>query len=208
MASTIPVLTKERLYKAPARAPEIVIVPPLRFVAIDGRGDPNTSPEYADAVEALYTFSYTLKFAVKKAGGPDRKVAPLEGLWWSSDPADFVAGRKENWNWTMMIAQPDDLTAEQFAATLAAVAAKKDLPGLPRLHLCDYDEGLSAQVLHVGPFSAEGPTIERLHDFLHAAGYTFDAERHKHHEIYLSDVRRAAPEKWRTIVRQPVRPAA
>lgn len=206
MALTAPVLTKDRLYKASARRPEIVTVPPMRFAALDGHGDPNTSAEFAHALQALYAVSYTLKFANKKRGLPDFKVAPLEGLYWAGDMADFELGRKGSWDWTMMIAQPDELTDERFEELRGEVAAKKDLPSLPSMRLLDYDEGLCAQVLHVGPFSAEGPTIARLHEFIEAQGCCFDGQTQKHHEIYLSDVRRAAPEKWRTIVRQPIRP--
>jgi len=192
-----------RLYKAPRREPELVRVPEIGFAMIDGRGDPNTSPAYKDAIEALFSLSYALKFAIKREQGLDYRVGPLEGLYWADDMRRF-AERKADWCWTMIVAQPDVVGPERFAAASAVVAAKKDLPALSGVRLERFEEGLSAQVLHVGPFSAEGPTIARLHAFIREHGYTFDGRAERHHEIYLSDIRRAAPERWRTIVRQPV----
>lgn len=189
-----------RLYKAP-ESPELVTVPPLTFLMIDGRGDPNTAAEYQDAVAALYALSYALKFALKKTRGLAYRVGPLEGLWWSDDMAEFSVERKDDWNWTMMIGQPDAVTADWFDRIRQDVGRKKALATLPHARLQRFDEGLSAQVLHVGPFSAEGPTITLLHEFISSQGYGM---RQKHHEIYLSDPRRTAPEKWKTIIRQPV----
>jgi hypothetical protein len=189
------------LYQAAVGEPVLVTVPPLRYLMVDGQGDPNTSERYAQAVEALFAVSYTVKFAVKK--GPqalDYAVMPLEGLWWADDPQAFVTGDKAQWHWTLMILQPVWATAELIEAAMAEVRRKKRLPGLDRLRLEPFEEGLCAQVLHVGPFANEGPTIERLHAFVHTHGQL----RGKHHEIYLSDIRRAAPERWKTILRQPV----
>jgi len=189
---------------APRREPVIVDVPELSFLMVDGHGDPNTSPAYAHAIEALYTVSYTLKFTIRGApGGVDYAVMPLEGLWWSADMSAFTSGEKSAWDWTAMIAQPDVVDDALLADAAERASAKKDLPAAPLLRLERFHEGQAAQVLHVGPYSAEAPTIERLHAFIAESGY----ERHgKHHEIYLSDPRRAAPERLRTVIRQPVRP--
>jgi hypothetical protein len=195
---------RERLYKAPRKAPEFVRVPEIAYIMIDGHGDPNTSSEYRDAIQALYALSYGLKFALKKEEGTEYRVGPLESLWWSDDPAAFSAGRKGEWQWTAMIAQPDAVEPDLFARIRDQVARKKDLPGLAKARLERFEEGLCAQILHVGPFTAEGPTIATLHAFIRDHGHSFDGTAHKHHEIYLSDVRRAAPERWKTVIRQPV----
>ena len=192
----------DRLYRA-TTTPQLVHVPPLTFLCLDGHGDPNTSPAYAAAVQALYSVSYAAKFAVKKAGGPDFKVSPLEGLWWAEDLSTFLTGDKSAWDWTMMIRQPDAVTGDLFARLSDEVAAKKSMPAARELRLISFEEGAAAQVLHVGPYAAEAPTIARLHEFIREQGFTFDGHRHKHHEIYVGDPRRSAPEKLRTIIRQP-----
>jgi hypothetical protein len=194
--------TLKHLYSASAKTIAEVDVPPLRFLMIDGQGDPNTSQDYAAAVEALFSVSYTAKFMLKK--GPsqlDYAVMPLEGLWWAEDPSVFVEDRRESWRWTMMIMQPDVVADELIAEAIAAVKRKKALAALDKLRLETFAEGRAAQVLHVGPFSEEGPTIERLHAFIRSKG----ALAGKHHEIYLTDIRRADPKKWKTIIRQPMR---
>lgn len=196
------------LYSARKDRPGLVEVPPLAFLMIDGAGDPNTSQEYRDAIEALYGVAYTLKFGVKYGkltGAPatDFPVMPLEGLWWNAadelDPSD-----KSAWSWTAMILVPDLVDDALVAAAAEQVREKNDPAALPKLRLETYDEGLSAQVMHIGPWSEELPTIERLHAFIDESGHR---RRGKHHEIYLSDPRRTAPEKLKTIVRQPVAPA-
>lgn len=194
--------TLKHLYSASAKTIAEVDVPPLRFLMIDGQGDPNTSQDYAAAVEALFSVSYTAKFMLKK--GPsqlDYAVMPLEGLWWAEDPSVFVENRRESWRWTMMIMQPDVVADELIAEAIAVVKRKKALVALDKLRLETFAEGRAAQVLHVGPFSEEGPTIERLHAFIRSKG----ALAGKHHEIYLTDIRRADPKKWKTIIRQPMR---
>lgn len=179
----------------------VVDVPALNFLMVDGEGDPNGSPAYADAVSALFAVSYTLKFKVKKGElGVDYGVMPLEGLWWADDMSQFNVHDRENWRWTMMILQPDFITPELVQDALAEAGRKKALPALEKLRFEPFREGLAAQLLHTGPFSEEGPHIERLHDFIAARGQLSG----KHHEIYLSDISRAAPEKWRTIIRQPM----
>jgi hypothetical protein len=192
----------DRLYRATS-TPELVQVPPLRFLCIDGRGDPNTSPAYAAAIQALYSVSYAAKFAVKKSGGPDFKVSPLEGLWWADDLSTFPPGDKSEWDWTMMIRQSDAVTDALCVRLADEVAAKKSMPAARELRLITSEEGAAAQVLHIGPYATEAPTIVRLHEFIREQGFTFDGRRHKHHEIYLGDPRRSAPERLRTIIRQP-----
>jgi hypothetical protein len=203
MATDTLVSERERLYKASAGKPEIVLVPEMSFVMIDGHGDPNSSQDYKDAIEALYPLSYTLKFALKKEQGLQYRVGPLEGLWWAEDMAAFDLERKGDWNWTMMIAQPDAVTLDRFELAREEARRTKQLPAIARARLERFEEGACAQILHVGPFSAEGPTIVKLHAFLQEQGHSFDGKLQKHHEIYLSDPRRSAPEKWKTIIRQP-----
>jgi len=196
-------LTKQfpELYSA-GREPALLEVPESSFLMVDGHGDPNVSPAYAHAVEALYSVSYTLKFALKR--GPhqlDHRVMPLEGLWWVPDTVRFSTTPKADWNWTMMIRQLDEVDQDLFAAAVRDVSSRKAVPAAPLLRLARFGDGLAAQVLHIGPYAAEGPTIQRLHAFISEHGYGLTG---KHHEIYLGDPRRAAPERLRTILRQPV----
>jgi hypothetical protein len=189
-------------YKTSSREVREVTVPPLSYLMIDGVGDPNTSPAYAEAAEALFSVSYAIKFARKRSTPPlDYAVMPLEGLWWSDDPSVFERDDRGAWQWTMMILQPPVVDKRQVEAGIEAVGRKKSLPALSRLRFEEFTEGRCAQTLHVGPFAEEGPTIRRVHDFILARG----ALSGKHHEIYLSDVRRAEPRKWKTIIRQPMR---
>ncbi len=191
----------KHLYSPSAKEPVLVDVPEMSFLMIDGAGDPNTSQDYQEAIEALYSVSFTGKFAVKKAQGIDYVVPPLEGLWWAEDMAQFSTADKHSWLWTAMIMQPEWITPELVADAVAQLQAKKDLPALPKLRLESYTEGLSAQIMHLGPYSDEGPTIAKLHEFIAASGHEL---RGKHHEIYLSDPRRTQPEKLKTVLRQPV----
>jgi hypothetical protein len=190
----------KEFYAASSKEVVFIDVPEMNFFMIDGHGDPNTSKEYSDAVEALYSLSYTIKFMIKKELEIDYGVMPLEGLWWAENMSSFTEGRKDEWDWTSMIMQPEPVTQEWFDKGLHEVARKKDLPGLGKVRFASFAEGRSAQIMHIGPFSEEGPTIKKVHDFIEASGYSLRGE---HHEIYLSDIRRAAPEKWKTIVRQP-----
>jgi hypothetical protein len=192
----------KHLYQPSAKEVAQVEVPTFQFLMIDGEGDPNTSQEYAQAVEALFSVSYTAKFMVKKgAQGIDYAVMPLEGLWWANDMSAFITNDKSKWKWTMMIMQPDFVANEVIEAAISEVKRKKGLPAVSKLRLEPFFEGLCAQVLHIGPFSEEGPTIERLHGFIDAR----TGRDGKHHEIYLSDIRRADPAKWKTIIRQPMK---
>lgn len=188
----------EPLYKPSAKAVAEVDVPEFTFLMVDGEGDPNTSQEYKDAVAALFAVSYAAKFALKKEQR-DYTVMPLEGLWWAEDYTTFLQGDKAAWQWTMMIRQPSFLTAHVFASARQK-AQDKGLRAALKLRLQAFAEGRAAQILHIGPFAEEGAKIKRLHDYIESK----TALRGKHHEIYLSDVRRAAPEKWKTILRQPM----
>ncbi|OLF18876.1 hypothetical protein BU204_03160 [Actinophytocola xanthii] len=191
------------LYSPSAREFAVVEVPELRYLAVDGRGDPNTSEAYANAVAALYGVAYTVKFGSRKVLGRDFVVGPLQGLWRADDPAAFHTRHKQVWEWTMMISQPPWVTEDMVRAAVEDVAKKKTLPGLEGVGLRTLVEGTCVQILHIGPYDDEGPTLERLHSrYLPENGLTFNGD---HHEIYLSDVRRTAPEKLRTILRQPVK---
>lgn len=204
VASSVRQLGRDDLYRASARMPELVQVPEFTFVMIDGHGDPNTSPDYKAAIEALYGLAYTLKFALKNELGLSYRVGALEGLWWADDMIDFTTERKANYRWTMIIAQPDVVTPDRFARAREEIGRRRALGALGSARLERFAEGLCAQVLHVGSYSAEGPTIARLHAYIQELGGRFDGHRQKHHEIYLGDPRRTAPEKWRTIIRQPI----
>ncbi len=192
----------KHFYHASAKDVADVDVPAFNFLMIDGKGDPGSSATYAQAVEALFTVSYTAKFIVKK--GPqaiDYAVMPLEGLWWADDMSAFTANDKASWQWTMMIMQPAFVESAVLERAISQVDKKKNLPALPLLRLESFTEGRCAQILHVGPFSEEGPTVQRVHDHIDARAMRSG----KHHEIYLSDIRRADPRKWKTIIRQPLR---
>jgi hypothetical protein len=189
-------------YHPSSQVVQKVDVPTLRFLKIDGHGDPNESSEYREAVEALFSLSYALKFRAKKAPLElNYVVMPLEGLWWADDMSSFTTGDRSSWQWTMMIVQPGFIDSELIEETRVSVAAKKNLPGLQRIRLESFTEGPCAQIMHVGSFSTEGPTIERVHRFIEESGHELSG---KHHEIYLSDIRKADPSKWKTVIRQPM----
>jgi len=192
----------KHLYQPSASAVTAVDVPPITYLMVDGQGDPNTSQSFQEAVEALYSLSYTLKFTLKKSPRAiDYGVMPLEGLWWASDPHVFHQLDKSEWQWTAMILQPEFIAKAEVDAAFAEVRKKKNPAALDRVRFETLTEGPSAQILYLGSFADEGPTIQRMHDFIHTAGKQL---RGKHHEIYLSDPRRTAPEKLKTILRQPM----
>lgn len=188
-------------YAARAGKPSLVAVPARPFLMIDGQGNPGTSAEYSAAVEALYPLAYGIRAVIKKNTGDGYTVLPLEGLWWADDMGAFTGDRKDEWKWTMMIGLPELADAEMAAEVLPAVTAKKILVAGDRVRFEVFEEGRAAQVMHIGPYSAEAPTIELLHDFIAAEGLSF---RGLHHEIYLGDPRKADPAKLKTIIRQPV----
>jgi hypothetical protein len=191
----------KHLYAPSAKKVEVVEVPQMNFLMVDGEGDPNTSKAFSDAIEALYSLSYTLKFMVKEKMSVDYGVLPLEAIWWADDMSAFSTGNKDAWKWTAMIMQPEFITPSMVEEATEAVRRKKNPVSLPLVRFEAFQEGRAAQILHVGPFSEEGPTIEKVHSFIES-----NANRRtgKHHEIYLTDLRRAAPEKWKTVVRQPM----
>lgn len=195
----------KHLYQPPAGQFTLIEVPAMQFLMLDGHGDPNSAPAYQEAVEALYAVAYKLKFASKQQVGRDYTVMPLEGLWWAEDMASFTARRdKSQWDWTMMIMQPEWVTEEMFGEATAVVAQQKALPTLAKLRLEPYHEGQSVQIMHIGSYEDEAPTLHKLHhEFMPANQLAFNG---RHHEIYLSDPRRVAPEKLKTVLRQPVHP--
>lgn len=193
----------KHLYNPSAKSPSFVEVPGMNFLMIDGEGNPNTSKQFADAVETLYSLAYTLKFMLKSSDSSenDYVVPPLEGLWWMDDMNLFSEENKDLWKWTMMIMQPEFILKEHIGNALKQVKAKKNPPALDKVRFERYVEGCAAQVMYFGPYSDEGPTIKNLHSFIHDNGYK---RCEKHHEIYLSDPRKTTPEKLKTIIRQPV----
>ena len=175
-------------------------MPPMSYLMVDGAGDPNNSPAFEAAVGALYSVAYTLKFTIKRSAHPiDYPVMPLEGLWWADDMGAFTRSDRSEWKWTLMIVQPPLVTSSLVADAIGN-AGKKPNPALELLRFERFAEGRSAQIMHLGPYNAEGPNIAKLHDFIAAQGGRLDG---KHHEIYMSDMRRTAPEKLKTIIRQP-----
>lgn len=193
----------KQFYDASAKKVEVVDVLQINFLMIDGKGDPNTSQAFQDAVEALFSVSYTLKFMIKKGKEAiDYGVIPLEGLWWADDMSQFSTQNKDNWKWTVMIMQPKYVTVNLVHEAIEQVKKKKDLTALPKLRYEALSEGKAAQIMHIGPFSEEGPTIQKIHAFIEGMQFKLSG---KHHEIYLSDIRKAAPRKWTTIIRQPMK---
>ena len=189
-----------RLYSA-SRKPEIIDVPAGKFLIHTGRGEPG-GDVYTSGLGALYGLSYGLKF-MAKAQGNDYAVMPLEGLWWWDDPTVFNirdAPPRQEWSFTSMIRQPDFVRREMLAAALPK-AREKSGPVADEIRLVDFHEGLSAQIMHIGPYSEEETTVATLHGFVEDQGYRL---RGRHHEIYLGDPRRTAPEKLKTIIRHPI----
>lgn len=192
--------THRTAYTASAQTPSLVNVPELAYLMIDGQGDPG-GPGFAAATATLYPVAYALKFLLKKRGH-DYTVMPLEGLWWTGDNTSFDYLDREAWCWTAMLAVPDEVTREDLETVLAELDRKgKELPARDSLRLERLHEGQAAQIMHIGPYATEVPTVERLHAFIATEGLRFER---KHHEIYLGDPRRSAPEKLKTIIRQPI----
>ncbi|WP_340539352.1 GyrI-like domain-containing protein [Nocardioides sp. GXZ039] len=190
-------------YRARTGVFDVVEVPPLRYLMIDGHGDPNDPDgEYAAAITTIFPVAYKLKFARRAETGNDYVVMPLEALWWADDMASFTAERdKSRWHWTMLNLVPDDVTDGQFEQALSA-AADKGASAVDRVRLDTLAEGRCVQTLHLGPYDDEGPVLAAMHDeFIPAQGLQMTR---RHHEIYLNDVRRTDPWKLRTILRQPV----
>ena len=191
----------KNLYNPSAKEVTVVDVPAMNFLLVDGEGAP-ASPKYIEAIEALFSVSYTLKFMVKKGKGVDYVVMPLEGLWWVDDMTKFSADRKDEWKWTAMIMQPKYVTAEDFKIAVDQVKKKKNPAALPKVRFESFKEGPAAQIMYIGPFSAEGPTIAKIHAHIQTNGHELSG---KHHEIYLNNPATTAPEKLKTIIRQPMK---
>lgn len=193
----------KHLYKPSAKKVEIVKVPKMKFLQIDGKGDPNISQDFKDAVEALFALSYKIKFSIKQSEKAiDYSVMPLEGLWWADDISKFSVENKSSWKWTLMIMQPEFISDELVKQEIDELHRKKNLVALSKIRFQSFEEGKAAQIMHIGPFSEEGATVDKVHQFVEAS----NSERTgKHHEIYLSDIRRGNPANWKTVIRQPMK---
>lgn len=190
-------------YRAPMNEFRVVEIPAMRYLMVDGHGDPNSDADYTAAVEALFPVAYRLKFLSKNELGHDYVVPPLEGLWWAGDMEAFTDSRdKSHWDWTMMILVPDWLSETHVHEAVQRVRAKRPPLRLESVRFETLEEGLCVQTLHLGSFDDEGPVLKRLHhEFVPANKLVLTG---KHHEVYFSDPRKTAPEKLRTLLRQPV----
>jgi hypothetical protein len=190
-------------YYRPKKKPVILDIPEMNYFMIDGKGDPNTSKEYQAAVECLYAASYTLKMKIVKKNNPenDYVVPPLEGLWYMDKMEDWSMDNKEDWLWTMMIRIPDFVSEEQIRKSIELTKELKDPVALSKLYHEKYNEGSVVQIMYLGSYADEGPTIKLMHDYANDEGYRLNG---KHHEIYLGDPRKTAPEKLKTVIRQPI----
>jgi hypothetical protein len=191
----------KQFYNPSAKEVSVVDVPAMNFLMIDGQGAPSSS-QYMQSIEALFTVSYTLKFMVKKAQGIDYAVMPLEGLWWVDNMAEFTSTSKDEWKWTSMIMQPNYVKEADVKSAIEQAHQKKELPAIDKVKFENFKEGLSAQIFYVGPFSEEGPTVTKIHEYIHKSGHELSG---KHHEIYLNNVAKVAPEKLKTVIRQPMK---
>ena len=190
-------------YNPTAKEVTMIEVPKMNFIMIDGQGAPE-SEQFQQAMQALYPIAYTIKFDKKKAGGPDFTVMVLEALWWAENMKVFMpeTADRNKWQWTVIMLLPDFITRKDFENAVAAAQKKKDNPALSKVRFESFTEGKSAQIMHIGPYSAEGPNIQKLHHKIVEIGGKLSG---KHHEIYLSDPRRVTPDKMKTVVRQPYR---
>ena len=193
----------KHLYSPSSKKPVIVEVPKMSFLMIDGEGDPNTSQMFQDAIATLFPLSYTLKFTVKKGLELDYPVMALEGLWTGTPKGltRFTSDDKAQWNWTLMMMQPEIISEEMVNEGIETVRKKKDPPLLDKVRFESFEEGPVVQQMHIGPFDDEWKTVEPMHKWIEEQGYELTG---KHHEIYLSDMRRTAPEKLKTVLRHPV----
>ncbi len=191
----------KHLYTPSPKEPELVKVPNFKFIMIDGTGNPNNSQDFQDSIQALYRACYTLKFMMRSEKKVDYPVMALEGLWWADDMDVFMTGARSEWKWTLMILQPSSVTKTLLKKAVREADKKKGLASLQNLRLEGYQEGLAVQMMHIGTYAGEEPTIRRLHDFARERGLNL---RGKHHEIYLSDPQRVKPERMKTVIRQPV----
>ena len=191
------------IYKPSLKTPTIIKIPKMTYFMIDGTGDPNTSEEYKDIVQILYNISYTLKMKIIKKETPDKDyvVPPLEGLWYMPKMDEWSMEDKEKWQWTMMIRIPDFIEDTQIKKALKILKETKNPSFFSKLRYEQYDEGTCVQIMYLGPYDEEPPTIKKMHQFAEKNGYILNGH---HHEIYLSDPRRIEPERLKTILRQPI----
>lgn len=198
----------KHLFSAPNSKAVLIDVPECQHLMVDGAGDPNNNPSFERAMQTLYGILYSLKMGWKfgkseqPQGYVDFTVAPPEALWWMADGGDFDMSRKQDWRWTQMIMTPDFVSKKMVDAAAEELRRKKGKDAVAPYRLERWKEGWCVQITHLGPYEAEAPTIEKMHSFAREQGYTLHG---KHHEIYLNDPRRTAPEKIKTILRQPVR---
>lgn len=194
----------KELYQPSSKEVVVVSVPEMQFLMINGMGSPGEAQEYNDAVATLFPVAFKTKF-LSKAKGKDYVVPPSEGLWWADDMNDFTGGNRNKWKWTMMIMLPDWITKKMIDEAIKITFKSKPeiSKTLKKLRVEKYSEGKCAQIMHVGPFSEVGPTVQKIHNFIEEQGGKFEGHDQKHHEIYLSDPRRAKPENMKTVIRQP-----
>jgi hypothetical protein len=191
----------KEIYYPSSKKVEILDLPEMKFLMIDGKGDPNTSKEYKDAMETIFPISYKTKFISKKENSQDYVVMPLEGLWWVDNMEEFSLENRNSWKWTVMIRQPPFISKDIINKAITDIEKKKNLPSMSKIYLKSFKEGKAVQIMHIGPYGeSESPTVQKLHEYIENNGYK---SRGKHHEIYISDIRRTKPERLRTIIRQP-----
>ena len=191
------------LYSPKPGIPEIVNVPLMQFMMVDGQGDPNNSKQFQEAITALYSTAYTLKFTRKKlAKLPDFSIGALEGLWWNPGGKKYEMGKKADWLWTLMVWLPDFITKADLEGIVSELKTKKPNPALAGICLESVKEGTAVQIMHIGPYTEEKPNIDKMTAYATKQGYS---QSGKHHEIYSGDPRRAKPEKLRTILRHPIK---
>ena len=194
----------------PGKKPEIVNVPAANYIAVRGKGNPNTpNGEYQQAIGVLYAVAYTLKMSYKTdykiEGFFEYVVPPLEGFWWQDNADGVDYGNKDSFNWISVIRLPDFVTREDFKWAVETATQKKKLD-CSKAEFMTIDEGLCVQIMHIGPFDNEPESVAIMDAFLEENGYENDInEKRLHHEIYMSDARKVAPEKWKTVIRHPIR---
>ena len=191
----------KNLYNPSTKEVTVVDIPAMNFLLVNGEGAP-TSQQYSEAIEALFSVAFTLKFMVKKIKGIDYVVMPLESLWWVDDMTKFSTDHKDKWKWTAMIMQPKYVTTDDFKLAVEQVKKKKNPTALPKVKFENFKEGMAVQIMYIGPFSAEGPTITKIHTQIQNSGHALSG---KHHEIYLNNPATTTPEKLKTILRQPMK---
>lgn len=202
MAGKIDIKKQHKHLFAPMREPHLLEVPKFRYSMIDGAGSPQGAA-FQDAIGALYSTAYTTKFQLKAAGRDDFVVPPLEALWWAEDESAFEENRRDEWQWTLMLIQPDHVSEEDIADALGELDKKGKTTAAHRnMRTEQMEEGKAVQCLYVGPYDSMGGAISAMQAFAESNGLELAG---KHHDVYLSDPRRTAPEKLKTVLRRPVR---